>query len=231
MGAGRRRTAPPPAAVRAGGGVRPRARARRRQHGARARRQRARLLTAVDRDVVLRRRRHRRPAAHPLGANERRRGMTVDDLLAAARARLDRVDPQRAAELAEGGALLGDTPPQWQRDQEGAPPGALLISAERAQSTIIRAAKGCVRATIRLAAQTWRLVSAGARPGPSGSASPTPGTASASGVRTAPPAAPRSSSRSPATPVPARPRRAGHPARRRTRRRPREPAPSTPRPV
>jgi rhodanese-related sulfurtransferase len=52
---------------------------------------------------------------------------TVDDLLAAARARLDRVDPRRAAELVDGGAVLVDTRPQWQRDEEGTLPGALLI--------------------------------------------------------------------------------------------------------
>ena len=52
---------------------------------------------------------------------------TVDDLLAAARARLDRVGPARAAELAADGAQLVDTRPQWQRDDEGTLPGALLI--------------------------------------------------------------------------------------------------------
>ncbi len=52
---------------------------------------------------------------------------TVDDLLAAARARLDRVSPSEAAKLAADGALLVDTRPQWQRDDEGALPGALVI--------------------------------------------------------------------------------------------------------
>jgi rhodanese-related sulfurtransferase len=52
---------------------------------------------------------------------------TVDDLLAAARARLDRVEPRRAADLVEGGAILVDTRPQWQRAQEGELPGALVI--------------------------------------------------------------------------------------------------------
>jgi rhodanese-related sulfurtransferase len=52
---------------------------------------------------------------------------TVDDLLAVARARLDRVDPQRAAELATEGAHLVDTRPQWQREKEGSLPGALVI--------------------------------------------------------------------------------------------------------
>ena len=52
---------------------------------------------------------------------------TVDELLATARARLDRPDPHRAAELAANGARLVDTRPQWQRDAEGTLPGALVI--------------------------------------------------------------------------------------------------------
>lgn len=52
---------------------------------------------------------------------------TVADLLAAARARLDRPDPHRAAALAEAGAHLVDTRPGWQRVEEGAVPGALVI--------------------------------------------------------------------------------------------------------
>jgi rhodanese-related sulfurtransferase len=52
---------------------------------------------------------------------------TIDDLLAAARARLDRVDARRAAVLAAEGAHLVDTRPGWQRDQEGSIPGALII--------------------------------------------------------------------------------------------------------
>jgi Rhodanese-related sulfurtransferase len=52
---------------------------------------------------------------------------TVNDLLAAARARLDRPDPRRAAAMVERGAILVDTRPGWQRAQEGELPGALLI--------------------------------------------------------------------------------------------------------
>ncbi|OLS99067.1 sulfurtransferase [Pseudonocardia sp. CNS-004] len=52
---------------------------------------------------------------------------TVNDLLAAARARLDRPDPQRAAELVRRGAFLVDTRPGWQRADEGELPGALVI--------------------------------------------------------------------------------------------------------
>ena len=51
----------------------------------------------------------------------------IDELLAAARARLDRPDPRRAAEMIARGALLVDTRPGWQRDQEGDLPDALVI--------------------------------------------------------------------------------------------------------
>jgi rhodanese-related sulfurtransferase len=51
----------------------------------------------------------------------------IDKLLEAARARLDRPDPKRAAAMVDAGALLVDTRPAWQRGQEGALPGALVI--------------------------------------------------------------------------------------------------------
>jgi len=51
----------------------------------------------------------------------------IDELLAAARARLDRPDPARAAEMVARGAVLVDTRPGWQRDREGDVPGALVI--------------------------------------------------------------------------------------------------------
>lgn len=52
---------------------------------------------------------------------------TVAELLAAARARLDRPSPAAAAALAERGGYLVDTRPGWQRAEEGAVPGALVI--------------------------------------------------------------------------------------------------------
>lgn len=52
---------------------------------------------------------------------------TIDGLLIAARARLDRPDPRRAASMVSEGAILVDTRPAWQREQEGELPGALLI--------------------------------------------------------------------------------------------------------
>jgi len=51
----------------------------------------------------------------------------IDDLLAAARARLDRPVPRRAAEMVADGAVLVDTRPAWQRERDGDLPGALLI--------------------------------------------------------------------------------------------------------
>jgi rhodanese-related sulfurtransferase len=53
---------------------------------------------------------------------------SVDDLLAAARARLERVTPEEASRAVdERGALLVDTRPGWQRRDEGEIPGALVI--------------------------------------------------------------------------------------------------------
>ncbi len=52
---------------------------------------------------------------------------TVDELLSAARARLDRPDPLRAAAMVQNGAILVDTRPGWQREQEGELPGALVV--------------------------------------------------------------------------------------------------------
>ncbi len=52
---------------------------------------------------------------------------TIEEILAAARARLDRPGPARAAALAERGAYLVDTRPAWQRERYGTIPGALWI--------------------------------------------------------------------------------------------------------
>ena len=52
---------------------------------------------------------------------------TIDELLAAARARLDRVGPVDAAAALARGALLVDTRPFAQRETDGEVPGALLI--------------------------------------------------------------------------------------------------------
>lgn len=52
--------------------------------------------------------------------------MTVDEMLAATRGRLDRIKPRECA-AAMGGALLVDIRPQAQRRLEGEVPGAVLI--------------------------------------------------------------------------------------------------------
>jgi rhodanese-related sulfurtransferase len=51
----------------------------------------------------------------------------VDDLLARARERLERLGPTEAAAAVEGGARMVDIRPGWQRLQEGTVPGALVI--------------------------------------------------------------------------------------------------------
>ena len=53
--------------------------------------------------------------------------MTVDEMLAAARARLERIGPRECAAAMSEGALLVDIRPQAQRRLEGEVPGALLI--------------------------------------------------------------------------------------------------------
>ncbi len=60
-------------------------------------------------------------ADRPAGAR------TVDELLAEARGRLRRVEPGEAAQRAEAGAVLVDTRSVFQRDRDGAIPGALVI--------------------------------------------------------------------------------------------------------
>jgi rhodanese-related sulfurtransferase len=52
---------------------------------------------------------------------------TIDDLLGAARARLDRVGPEQAQAAVQAGALLVDIRPAAQRAAEGEVPGALVI--------------------------------------------------------------------------------------------------------
>lgn len=54
-------------------------------------------------------------------------GRSIEDLLDAARARLDRLDPWQAQAAVQAGAVLVDTRPQQQRLAEGSVPGALLV--------------------------------------------------------------------------------------------------------
>ena len=52
---------------------------------------------------------------------------SVDDLLADARSRLDRLDPTATVEARERGALLVDIRPAWQRAVTGEIDGALVV--------------------------------------------------------------------------------------------------------
>lgn len=53
--------------------------------------------------------------------------MSIDQLLAAARARIQRVTPEEAASRVAGGAFLVDIRPAAQRAREGSIPGALIV--------------------------------------------------------------------------------------------------------
>ena len=59
--------------------------------------------------------------ARPLGAR------SIDEILAAARGRLERLEPRQAYEEARSGALLVDIRPAAQRAAEGQVPGAQVI--------------------------------------------------------------------------------------------------------
>lgn len=54
-------------------------------------------------------------------------GRTIEQMLAAARSRLDRLGPQQASAAVAGGALLVDIRPAAQRAAEGEVPGALVV--------------------------------------------------------------------------------------------------------
>src|SRR3954453_2084476 len=57
----------------------------------------------------------------------RRTFASVEELLADARSRLDRLTPHDAAEAVADGARLVDIRPQWQRASDGEIPGALVV--------------------------------------------------------------------------------------------------------
>ncbi len=62
-----------------------------------------------------------RPVAGP------RHARSIDDLLAGARSRIDRVLPAEVPALVAAGALLVDTRPAEQRDRDGEVPGAVVV--------------------------------------------------------------------------------------------------------
>lgn len=53
--------------------------------------------------------------------------LTIDEVLAAARARLTRLSPAQAADARQAGAILVDIRPQAQRAAEGEIPGATIV--------------------------------------------------------------------------------------------------------
>jgi rhodanese-related sulfurtransferase len=55
-------------------------------------------------------------------------GRTVDDLLAQARERLERVDPAQAADALRDGAVLVDIRAESQRARDGVVPGSVFIA-------------------------------------------------------------------------------------------------------
>jgi rhodanese-related sulfurtransferase len=63
---------------------------------------------------------------------------TVNDLLAAARGRLDRPDPHRAAEMVLRGAILVDTRPGWQ----GAPDARIPEAVDHDVTWIVVCSEG-----------------------------------------------------------------------------------------
>jgi rhodanese-related sulfurtransferase len=52
---------------------------------------------------------------------------SIDEVLADARGRLERVEPEEAAARVAAGALLVDTRPAFQREADGEVPGALVV--------------------------------------------------------------------------------------------------------
>jgi rhodanese-related sulfurtransferase len=61
-------------------------------------------------------------AAAPAGG-----GRPINEVLAAARSRLNRLEPRQAYQAMQAGALLVDIRPQAQRAEEGLLPGALVV--------------------------------------------------------------------------------------------------------
>jgi rhodanese-related sulfurtransferase len=52
---------------------------------------------------------------------------SVDELLAAARARIERLDPHLAEARVAAGALIVDIRPAWQRESDGEIPGSVIV--------------------------------------------------------------------------------------------------------
>lgn len=76
--------------------------------------------------------------------------MTVDDLLAAARKGLRRLDPAAAATAVANGARLVDTRPQSQRQADGEIPGALIVERNHLEWRLDPASPGRIHEATHL---------------------------------------------------------------------------------
>ena len=69
---------------------------------------------------------------------------SVDELLAEARAGLDRLTPRQAWELMQTGAMLVDTRPEFQRRESGEVPGAVVIDRNVLEWRLDPASDACL---------------------------------------------------------------------------------------
>jgi hypothetical protein len=72
---------------------------------------------------------------------------TVDELLGAARARLERVTPAEAQEAMRAGAVLVDIRSEPQRRRDGTVPGSIFIPRTSWSGAASQAAAGATRAS------------------------------------------------------------------------------------
>lgn len=81
---------------------------------------------------------------------------SVDELLADARSRLDRLTPTAAAEALRAGARLVDIRPLWQRGRDGEIPGALVVERNHLEWRLDPGSDARVPAAV--AGQRWIVV-------------------------------------------------------------------------
>jgi rhodanese-related sulfurtransferase len=78
---------------------------------------------------------------------------SVDELLADARSRLDRLTPDEAARAVTAGARLVDIRPQWQRARDGEVPGSVIVERNHLEWRLHPASEA--RLPIAAADQRW----------------------------------------------------------------------------
>jgi rhodanese-related sulfurtransferase len=81
---------------------------------------------------------------------------SVDELLADARSRLDRLTPSAAAEELSAGARLVDIRPQWQRIEDGEIPGALVVERNHLEWRLDPSSEARVASAVR--DQRWIVI-------------------------------------------------------------------------